>query len=78
MSLKLKGIWRAQHRYTHTQQYTEEMELTVLDIVIRYIYIPIGRPTRPGKVDSLFPISHFLNFDAGGRSVAQAVGHALF
>ena len=24
---------------------------------------------RLGKVDSLFPISHFLNFDAGGRSL---------
>ena len=24
---------------------------------------------RPSKVDLLFPISHFLNFDAGGRAV---------
>ena len=24
---------------------------------------------RPGKVDSLFPISYFLNFDAGRRSL---------
>ena len=24
---------------------------------------------KPGKVDSLFPISHFLNFDAGGWSL---------
>jgi len=25
---------------------------------------------RPGKVDSLLPISHFLDFEAGGRSLA--------
>ena len=24
---------------------------------------------KAGQVDSLFPISHFLNFDAGGRSL---------
>ena len=24
---------------------------------------------RPSKVDSLFPISHFLDFEAGGRSL---------
>ena len=29
----------------------------------------LGSKLRPGKVDSLFPISHFLNFDAGGRSL---------
>ena len=29
----------------------------------------IDHKLRPGKVDSLFPISHFLNFDAGGWSL---------
>ena len=30
---------------------------------------------RPGKVDSLFPISHFLNFDAGGWSLFIMTSH---
>ena len=31
--------------------------------------LPFAAILRPGKVDSLFPISHFLNFDAGGWSL---------
>ena len=33
------------------------------------LLVDIHYHIRPGKVDSLFPISHFLNFDAGGRSL---------
>ena len=41
------------------------MLLTFHSISIRSVVASV----RPGKVDSLFPISHFLNFDAGGRSL---------
>ena len=31
------------------------------------MFLPI--PLRPGKIDSLFLISHFLGLEAGGRSL---------
>ena len=40
-----------------------ECQLPAIKALFTYAYI------RPGKVDLLFPISHFINVDVGGQSL---------